>query len=322
MIDALTGQPQLASRMYKSIMRLCKRSDGSTDSAHVLMILAGVLTEVSLSFNNPDDAACWMLEDLSRVLDVKPTAGKLGFSALPPPSLIDQNAEKGRALVRDIIVDWEGNVFDFHDFLRNVIYSVFVSWDNEDFRKADMLRLLSECLYRALSYEFTAQELCDSVIEQKAESQKWQLSHCVSALGALAGHKQATMMRSEGHLSGQFMFDQIDALIHTMTQEAVRLGVPAGSDWRFGLAANDVPVSAPHDLIEDLTPICDSFFRAIQMKNLSDQATACAKAAGRMLAITSGGDMPEIEPIIAKPLVVSAISDTFKSICMHKMHIA
>ena len=58
------------------------------------------------------------------------------------------------------------------------------------------------------------------------------------------------------------------------------------------------------------------------MEELEDQAVACAKAAGRMLAVTSGGEMPEIEPAIAKPLAMAAITDTYKSVCMDKYQAA
>ena len=81
-----------------------------------------------------------------------------------------------------------------------------------------------------------------------------------------------------------------------------------------------MPLNAPYELINTLGPVCDNFFDAIQLHGAEDQAVACAKAAGRMLAITAGGDLPEIEPAIAKPLAVSAMSDTYKTICMDKMH--
>jgi hypothetical protein len=35
-----------------------------------------------------------------------------------------------------------------------------------------------------------------------------------------------------------------------------------------------------------------------------------------MLAVASGGEMPELEPAIAKPLAMSAITETYKSVCM------
>ena len=91
-------------------------------------------------------------------------------------------------------------------------------------------------------------------------------------------------------------------------------GVPAGSDWRFGLAANDSPPSAPFDLIFNLWPACRDFFRAINLEALDDQAVACAKAAGRMLAVAAGGAAPGLEPVIAKPLAMAALTETYRAV--------
>ena len=108
-----------------------------------------------------------------------------------------------------------------------------------------------------------------------------------------------------------------------MTKEAVRLGVPAGSDWRFGLAANDMPVNAPVELIRGMEPYCDSFFNAIKLIHPFEQSVACAKAAGRMVAVASGGELPEIEPAIAKPLAMSAMTESYKFVCLdHKIALA
>ena len=100
-----------------------------------------------------------------------------------------------------------------------------------------------------------------------------------------------------------------------MTQEAIRLGIPAGTDWRFGLAANDTPCSAPYELIAGLEPACHEFFRMIGLNDMVDQAVACAKASGRMLALAAGGERPELEPVIAKPLAMAALTETYRTVC-------
>ncbi|MBU0859765.1 MAG: hypothetical protein KJ667_07490, partial [Alphaproteobacteria bacterium] len=111
------------------------------------------------------------------------------------------------------------------------------------------------------------------------------------------------------------MPERLDQLSYVMTQEAVRLGIPAGTDWRFGLAANDCPTSAPYDLLDSLEPDCDEFLAIIGLDDKVDRAVACAKAAGRMLAVAAGGEAPEIEPVIAKPLAMAAITETYKTVC-------
>ncbi|MEC7029094.1 MAG: hypothetical protein VXW91_05430, partial [Pseudomonadota bacterium] len=53
----------------------------------------------------------------------------------------------------------------------------------------------------------------------------------------------------------------------------------------------------------------------MDIMDLMDQSVACAKAAGRMLALMAGGEVPEIEPVIAKPLAMAAMTDTYKTVC-------
>jgi hypothetical protein len=133
----------------------------------------------------------------------------------------------------------------------------------------------------------------------------------------LAGRRLALSLGGGGGLVPvQSLPDYLDQIAYVMTQEAIRLGIPAGSDWRFGLAANDAPVNAPVELIYGLEPYCRNFFRALNLGTLSDQAVGCAKAAGRMIAVAAGGELPEIEPVIAKPLAMAAMTETYKSVCM------
>ena len=101
-----------------------------------------------------------------------------------------------------------------------------------------------------------------------------------------------------------------------MTQEAVRLGMPTGTDWRFGLPANDAPANAPTSLVMSISKLCDGFFQAINLHDEHDHAVCAAKAAGRMLAVACAGERPELEPAIAKPLAMAALTESYKSSCV------
>lgn len=318
----ISEKPKAASVLYKSLLRFTSLRGEKTNAMNMLMMIAGLMVETSLVFDQPDEAACGLLEKLSKTLRAKPNTGSIGYKALPPAHVIDQDIEKGRAIARDMFEEWSDCSFSFADLLLDLTHDIMITWECEGFRRSEMLRLLSECLYRGLAYEIAAQELCDMVVEKKAIAMQWTLAESISALSAVAGHKSALAESACQVTYGYMIPEELDNIIYTMTQEAVRLGVPAGSSWRFGLAANDVPVSAPYELIEALEPFCDSFFTAIQMDSPEDQAVACAKAAGRMLAVTAGGELPEIEPAIAKPLAMAAITDTYKSVCMERTMLA
>ena len=81
-------------------------------------------------------------------------------------------------------------------------------------------------------------------------------------------------------------------------QEALRRGV-----WLRPIGA-DVYVMPPYCIT------------AGELDHLLDQAVACAKAAGRMLAVLATGDEPEIAPVIAKPLAMMAITETYQAFWM------
>ena len=310
MIDNPFGYSDAARRFGKALHRLSSHpQDRSVQHAGVMAnILAGVLVELSLAYGTPDEAMWGMLNTLSSAMKAQPNLGAMGAGALPCSMQIDQDIEKGRAIARDMFEDYIDCPHEFQKFFLDVAQDIFTDWSRNGLPQAEMLRVLSECAYRGLAYEMAAQELCDLMIEHRIGEKGWRLGDSISALSAVAGHYFA--------LSGAQSFDEFDSLTAVMTQEAVRLGVPAGSNWRFGLAANDVPTSAPYELIDNLSPACEDFFTVIHMNGREDQAVACAKAAGRMLAVSAGGNKPEIEPVIAKPLAMSAMSDTYRALCM------
>lgn len=145
----------------------------------------------------------------------------------------------------------------------------------------------------------------------------WTLGDCLGGLSGAAGWRLAkyNLLHKKLPKENVPVLDSfvLDDLIAVMTNEAIRMGIPAGSDWRFGLAANDCELNPPTELLEGVEPYTQLFFSAIPMPDLKDQAVACAKAAGRMLAVLAGGDNPEIAPVIAKPLAMMAITETYQA---------
>lgn len=314
--NALSHKPyqNYGPKLIKALIRFAKEGQGQASTLKSIGLMAGLIVETALLFDKSDEACAHLLEKIAQNLDAQPSLETLESHALPPAYLNDQMVEKGRAIVTDILIDWELCNFEFQDFIAGCITHTLAHWNANLLTKEESLRFLSELTYRGMAYELSAQELCDMLIETKARTLTWDLSTCISALAAVAGHKHAAHSKPTEENGQLYAHDDLDQIIHCMTQEAIRHGVPAGSDWRFGLAANDIPVSAPYNLIQALEPLCDGFFNAIQMIGPQDQAIACAKASGRLLAIIAGGEIPEIEPIIAKPLAVAAMSDTYKTV--------
>jgi hypothetical protein len=316
---ALTNKPDMGARLYTGLIEMASDADRGLDGMKLIQHMAGVLVETYLVFDKPDDAMAASLQKLIRMMETQPTQGPIEIGILPPAHILDRETERGRLAARTFFEEWMDCAFEFHNLILVIVQNILLGWEEEGIRREESLRLLIECTQKCMGFEFAAQELCDIVIERKIASEGWSLGDCVASLSAVSGRHLALSLNTDVCMvfRGNDLPDNLDHVVYVMTQEAVRLGVPAGTDWRFGLAANDVPVNAPLDLIYGITPYCQTFFDAIQMECSYEQAVSCAKAAGRMLAVAAGGDLPEIEPAIAKPLAMSAITETYKSVCMN-----
>jgi hypothetical protein len=315
---ALTNKPEMAARLYASIIKLASDPVRGTDLMKVMQHMAGVLVETCLVFEHPDQSLQGSFQKLARLLNAEMYDTAIVSGSLPPAHVIDFETERGREVAREYFEEWLDCEFEFHSLLLVVIHNMIVSWEQEGINRGESFRVLVECAQRCLAFEIAAQELCDIMIEDKIGKAGWHLGECVAALSAVAGRRLALSLNSDSCsiFRGCDLPENLDRVVYVMTQEAVRLGVPPGSDWRFGLAANDMPANAPYELIKAVEPYCVSFFRAIKLHSLYDQSVSCAKAAGRMLAVAAGGEAPGIEPAIAKPLAMAAITETYKSVCM------
>jgi hypothetical protein len=276
-----------------------------------------MMVETVLLFDESDRGLESIYSRLAGLLMCEPQEGPLGSRALPLPYVIDRDTEAGRCMARSLFGEWGHCTHEFMDLTLFTTQQFIVAMEEDGHSRRDMFRLLIECANRCLAYEIAAQELCDIVIDRKIGTEGWSLCESISGLSAVAGRSLALSFSGEQFASfkGNDLPNHLDNVAYVMTQEAIRLGIPAGSDWRFGLAANDQPSSAPYELIAALEPVCRDFLWLIGLDSLVDHSVACAKAAGRMLALASGGERPEIEPVIAKPLAMAAMTETYKTVC-------
>lgn len=313
-----TNKPEMAARFASGLIQMATDSSGQTDGMKLVQYLAGVLAESYFIFDEPGQAMEGGLAQLARLLGCEPLGGPLWPAALPPAHIIDGETERGRTAARLLLDEWLDCLHELQMLVQSVAHNMIVSWEQEGIPRAESFRLVVECTKRTMAFEMAAQELCDIVIEKKVALEGWSLGDCIVGLSAIAGRRLAQSLSSDTCMifRGNNIPDNLDRVVYVMTQEAVRMGVPAGSDWRFGLAANDMPVNAPVELIRGLEPHCRDFFLSIGLDGLFEQSVSCAKAAGRMVAVAAGGEIPEIEPAIAKPLAMAAMTESYKFVCM------
>ncbi len=315
---ALTNKPEMGARFYSALAQLAADHERGVDGMKVIQLMAGVIVETSFVFEEPEETMQSCFYKIADLLNCDPAPGLLAPYALPPADVIDIETERGRLAARLFFEDWMDCHFEFTDLLLKIFQTVILNWEEMGIPRAESFRLLVECAKRAMAFEVAAQELCDVVLERQLINAGWTLGDCISALSGVAGRRLAISLNIENFefFHGPELPDNLDQVAHIMTQEAVRHGVPAGSSWRFGLPANDMPVSAPVKLIREIEPRVLRFFRTIGVTGPYDQSIGCAKAAGRMVAVASGGELPEIEPAIAKPLAMAAMTETYKHVCL------
>lgn len=314
-----SAKADVAIRIHASIQAMSEEPEMGTDAMKVLMLYAGVLIECAFLFDNCEEALEGAFARLADLLECEPYGGDLGERALPPSAIIDFDTEQGRAVAREFFEEWADCAYEFQEMVLFLIQQSLSRWEMFGQPRSESFRLLTEATYKGMAFELAAQELCDAVIEQKIGMSQWKLTESVAALAGTSGYVLAKSHEGKNQccwFRGADLPDLLDQTAYVMTQEAVRQGLCATTDWRFGIPANDTPANPPTSLIRALEPVCSGFFKAIEMYDLNDQAVACAKAAGRMLAIAAGGKKPELEPAIAKPLAMSAITESYKSVCV------
>lgn len=322
------NKADVAHRIHFAIQSLSYEEGKGTDAMKAMMLLAGMYVESAFLFDSCEESLQGMFIKLGERLSCEPLSGPIDYEAMPPSAIIDFDTEMGRAIAREFYEEWHDCEYEFHDMLMTLTQHIFMQWEAVNCtnglrqmgqRRAESFRLLVEGTYRAMAFELAAQELCDVVIEQKIGVDGWNMADSISGLAGLAGRKLS--LSHEGRdqccwFRGGELPDLLDQTAYVMTQEAVRLGIPTGTDWRFGLPANDTPANAPVSLVNSVEEICEGFFDAVQLYDYNDQAVCAAKAAGRMLAVACAGKQPDLEPAIAKPLSMSALTETYKSACI------
>lgn len=323
------NKTDVTHRIHYAIHALCVEmgEDGrsSYDGMKAMTLLAGMYVETAFLFDNCDEALQGSFSKLSALIQSDPLMGKIAEEAMPPPAIIDFDTEMGRATAREFFEEWLDCEYEFHEMLLTVTQQLFMDWEAQGQHRSESLRLLVEVTYRAMAYELAAQELCDVIIEKNIGVNGWTIADSIAGLAGLAGRQLSLSHGGRDQccwFRGSDLPDLLDQVAYVMTQEAVRLGTPTGTDWRFGLPANDTPANAPTLLVNHVEHVCQGFFDAIEFYDYQDQAVCAAKAAGRMLAVACGGKRPEIEPAIAKPLAMAAMTESYKNTCVEYAEMA
>lgn len=294
--------------LHARIAHLCLEQGKGLDTSRMIEIYAGMVCELLLEYDLPGEMMAGLMDSLKSNLRLQ-DAALLDDAALsmPPIYVLDREIEFGRAFSREIVLEEWDDVHDALKILSNLIVYDFTIWEEQGLDRMENLSFFQECLRLALAFEFAAQDLCDMFIEDRIAYERWSLADCIKGLCATAGYQ---ISQNEQEHKSHYL-QPIEEAIFIMSQEALRLGVPGGHDWSKTLPVNDEMVSPPKTLIQESRPLCLRYMKFIKVKDPMISGAMIAKAAGRMLAVASGGDFPEIESVISKPMAMLALKHSF-----------
>ena len=312
-----TDKAALLGQLQTSLFAFSAPRSETADMQDIAQILSGLLVETLLLFEEPEQGLVHTLQLIGERLDMTDTMQTEHTIERAHCADLDCQAEQGRLLAREVFEDWLDCAHEFRSFIETFTAQSILLWESDDVSRGAIYNYLYDTTIRYMSYEIAAQELCDIVIEELIGGWGWTVQDSVVGLSALAGYKLAQSLESDKCMLflGAEIPEHLDSVVHIMTQEAVRYGTPAGTDWRFGLAANDIPPNPPWDMMYTVEAYANKLLEFLPLYDLTDHAAACAKAAGRMIAVASGGEEPDFEPAIVKPLAMASITESYKGVC-------
>lgn len=288
-----------ARLIHEKINKLVKDEEtGKVDMARVIMILAGLLTETLVEYEEPDAVMEQTFYRVADLLDAEPVEGELGPNVMPPAYDIDRDTELGRKLARFSAERLPKELDDIHEIAIAFVISDFPQWDKENGQSTELsFRILIECVIASLTFEMAAQDFCDVLIEDFI-AEGWPVDRALHAMAALAG---VYLQEAIGlKLAGGSELE--DGLVMVMANEAARHGVKGGRDWRGLDIANDQQESDLADFVAELRPSIEEFFEMVELDDPLFRAVAVGKSAGRMVAVTSVEEVGHLQAPVAKSL--------------------
>ncbi len=293
---------------------------GGVDMLRLAQISAGALCELAMdAVDDPSEFWVAQVDALWKAVGLDATdrdlaidrmeSGETKLFNFSDPRTLDREVESGRMLLRNVHIDSRVASENLIRPLQEFIVMFVMSSTRTTHDRSNLCLFIENTAQKALAYEMATQELCDLLIETKLVAHNWSLGDAICALAGAAAQRLA-VKRASKNWSWECEYQII---ADVMMREALSLGVPSTSSWEFGMAANDSRPNPPIALIKAVESSCLVFLDLINITDFETQSIVLAKAAGRMLALASVGDDPEIEAHIAKPLACHAMAETLRS---------
>ena len=263
-----------------------------------LMIIAGMITETLLEYEEPDVVMEQTFHRISDLLGAEPAEDIDETSELPPAWLIDRDTETGRTIAREAARRLPKEMDDLHEIAIALVLNDFQSWEQQGQDREILLRLLIECVIAALMFEMGTQDFCDMLIEDFI-SEGYPVQQSLMGLAALSGYYLGEAVRA-GRLPHE---DGEKQLTGVMAREAARHGTPGPRNWAALGAVNDLKSDdVIAEYVVQLREPAEEFFDLIGLEDNLGRSVTVARAVGRMVAVTTVDEATHIQTSVAKTL--------------------
>jgi hypothetical protein len=307
--NVVYGHFDSAGSLHKQILSYCLGKGGKINEARLIRLYAGAIAEcllehddwkgeldnyfeITKSIENGVDGAQWHERDNAT-----------------PCFLMDKDIELGRSTIRPYL---DENPQTSYLMLRNIRATYLSTFEI----KSDFLQELYDITMMALVGEQLIYLACDQIIDICIGGVAWTLGDCVQAMGALSGryHAKAVEVSASCNKSPDHgKFYNFDYVVNTMMGEALRLGMPDHAGLYKMMAANDMQTYIPHGKSDDIELIVRPLFQVYKIFDADLKSMLMVKATGRMMAVASAGDDPDMDACVVTPLVLSTMQGSYNS---------
>ena len=296
---------ELSHSVQSRAVDMCRDKKGVLNARRMIHVYIGALAEALIDFGDVFEETSFCVRRMARNItpNMDVMAG-VGYP-VPGPLELDIEFELGRVLARLYLDGSHGSAQLLITVIEGLLCDACRNAGEDIHDYVDRLHYIAGLIDLAVIMEHATHQLCDDLIEVNIARQGWSLGDCIQGLSALSGRRLA--MCEDAHA-----LCNITDLTRIMGQEALRLGVTVDFDMARGLAANDSSAALPMGLVGALEPMCMETLNRYSLNRNVDQAAILSKAAGRMIAVASSGDMPEIEAVVARPIALSAMAGAYK----------
>ncbi len=290
-----------AKALDQLIKKQAQHDDLAIYKQRALMMMAGMLTETLLDYEEPDSVMEQSFHRIADMMEMNPADGDIDMAEFPIASDIDKYTEMGREMARDSAERLPGEMDNVHEITIALIIDSIPSWDQESQKGHEDFRQLIEFVILALSYEMAVQDLCDLVIDNYIASD-WKVPQALYTLSALAGQ----YLKRHCYQMGASLEDEAGYLFSVMADETARHGVTGTKNWQGLENANDFSDPKLPERLAVLREDADKFFDMVGLEEEMQKAVSIAKTTGRMVAVTSLDDA-HIQGPVAKSIAKTGL---------------